>query len=60
MSKVYLVMENGDDYHGSGPVRAFTKKDLAEAHADKLDREQKPCEHCGDTYTYTVSDLELD
>lgn len=53
-------MENGYDYHGSGPVRAFTRKGLAEAHADKLDREQKPCEHCGDTYTYTVLDLKLD
>ena len=57
---IYVIVENGDDYHGTSSVRAFTDKELAKTHAKWLEKEQTPCRDCGNKYYYTVQEIEVD
>ncbi len=60
MSKnVWLVREEGDDYHGSRDICAYTKEADAKKRVEKLDREQKPCKDCGDKYSYFAHPIEV-
>jgi hypothetical protein len=60
MSKnVWLVREEGDDYHGSRDICAYTKEADANKRVEKLDREQKPCKDCGDKYSYFAYPIEV-
>ena len=59
---VYLVMEWGDDYHGSRPVCVFTNEDRAKAHAADLKVNQtSTCgsETCTHKYWYTVHEIPI-
>ena len=56
---VWIVREEGDDYHGSRDVCAYTKEVDAKKRAEKLDREQKPCPDCGDKYSYWTYDIQV-
>ena len=54
---VYVVMECGDDYHGSHPVCAFTAEDKAKAYARDCGVNQVPTwgsETWDHKYSYVV------
>ena len=60
---VYVVMEWGDDYHGSRAVCAFTDKDKAESYCKECYADQVP--GCGSVtcdykYTYVVHKIPMD
>jgi hypothetical protein len=48
-NNVWLVREEGDDYHGSRDICAYTKEVDAKKRVEKLEREKKPCQDCGDS-----------
>jgi hypothetical protein len=55
-------MEQGDDYHGSRPVCAFTDKDEAKSYGEKCYANQvRGCgsETCNHKYFYSVVDVSL-
>ena len=58
-NNVWLVREEGDDYHGSRNVCAYTKEADAKKRVEKLEREKKPCRDCGDSYFYFAHPIEL-
>ena len=62
MMDVYVVMEWGDDYHGSRPVRAFTDEGKAGAYARDCDVNQIPCQegNCGHKYMYVVHKISME
>ena len=63
MMDVYLVMECGDDYHGSRPVRAFTDEGKARAYARDCDLNQVPgcgLETCDHKYSYVVRKIPME
>ena len=60
---VYVVMEWGDDYHGSRPVHAFTNEDKAGVYARDCDVNQlRDCgsETCDHKYSYVVHKIPYD
>ena len=63
MMDVYVVMEWGDDYHGSRPVRAFTDEGKAGVYARDCDVNQlRDCgsETCDHKYSYVVHKIPMD
>lgn len=54
LDQIYLVMEYGDDYHGSQPVEAHSTEKAARQRADILRKSQSPCIECQHTYSYVV------
>ena len=60
---VFLLMANGDDYHGSYPVRVFTDQEAANKAAKDADKNQvKGCgsDTCDHRYYHTVHPIGLD
>lgn len=63
MMDVYVVMEWGDDYHGSNPVCAFTDEDKAKAYARDCGVNQVPTcgsKTCDHKYSYVVHTIPMD
>ena len=63
MMDVYVVMEWGDDYHGSRPVQAFTDEGEARAYARDCGVNQVPncgSETCDHKYSYVVHTIPMD
>ena len=58
-NNVWLVREEGDDYHGSRDICAYTKEVDAKKRVEKLEREKKPCQDCGDSYFYFAYPIEV-
>ncbi len=54
---VYLVMEWGDDYHGSRPVSLHNNVEDAKAKVNSIKRE---CEECGFQHWYSVDEFEIE
>ena len=57
---IYILMANGDDYHGTYPVRAFSDKEVADKAAEDAEKNQTRCETCDAKHYYTVHSLGLD
>ena len=54
---MFVVMEYGDDYHGTRPVCVFSDEDKAKAYARDCDLNQVPdcgSETCDHKYRYVV------
>ena len=60
MTTVFLLIANGDDYHGTFPVKAFTNKEKADKAKEGADKNQECCEQCGHKYVHTVHSIELE
>ena len=63
MMDVYLVMEWGDDYHGSRPVCDFTDEGKAGEYARDCDVNQvRDCgsETCDHQYSYVVHKIPME
>ena len=58
--KIWLLNENGDDYHGSRVVCAYKNEEQARKEALWLTENQDPCEDCGHLYSYSVSIIDLE
>lgn len=59
---VYVVMEWGDDYHGSSPVCVFTDEGKAKAYARDCGVNQVPdcgSETCDHRYRYVVHKIPM-
>ena len=62
MNDVFVVMENGDDYHGTRPVEAFTNESEALRCSKSLQVNQTPdcgSETCCHKYWYSVHKVRL-
>lgn len=57
LGEIYLVMEHGDDYHGSRPVCYCVSQAAAKKKAEDLRSKQVPCQECDHTYSYCVYDV---
>lgn len=60
---VYVVMEHGDDYHGTCPVCVFSDEDAAKAYARDCDLNQVPgcgLETCDHRYSYVVHKIPME
>jgi len=57
--KVWVLDENGDDYHGSRTVAAFRTEEAARREADLMRVDQEPCAECGHLYWFSVYEVEL-
>lgn len=53
-NEIYLIMEYGDDYHGTQPVEAHSTEEAANLRVAALRASQTPCEQCQHTYSYVV------
>ena len=61
-SVIYVVMEVGDDYHGTRPVCACSDKTRAEEFAKESEADQMPdcgVDTCGHRYAYVVHKIYL-
>ena len=54
-TKVFVLWEQGDDYHGSGVVAVYENKEEAKEAAKKQPR---VCGACGFSPIYSVSEVE--
>ena len=62
MNDVFVVMANGDDYHGTHPVGVFTHESEAERCRALLEINQVPdcgLETCPHRYHYSIHKLQL-
>ena len=62
MNDVFVVMANGDDYHGTHPVGVFTHESEAERCRASLEINQTPdcgVETCCHRYYYSIHKLQL-
>lgn len=57
--KVWILDENGDDYHGSRTVAVFRNEIDARREADVMRTEQVACQDCGHLYWYSVYQVDL-
>lgn len=60
MKTIYIVTENGDSYHGECQLKdAYESKAEAEARLNWYKANQEPCDHCGHTFWYSITELPL-
>ena len=52
--KAFIIMENGDDYHGTRAVCIYLDREKADKEADNLQKTQEACAECGHLYSYSV------
>ena len=59
MPEVFILVEHGDDYHGSRTVKAFRSRRGAEDARRELAARALPCDDCGHVFSHSVHALEL-